>query len=409
MRKRLLPCLFFARNITLMLSVTGALALAAPDAGSGIPPIRHVFVITLENKNFSATFSPDSEAPYLAQTLRANGALLTQYYGTGHNSLDNYIAMVSGQANNPQTSADCNMYADFLQTGTASDGQAAGQGCVYPASVRTLANQLMDAGLSWKGYMEDMGNDPARESSTCGHPRLNAQDLTENAEAPSAAVPRGDMYATRHDPFMYFHAIIDLPACKSSVVNLDQLKTDLRSVASTPNFSFITPNLCDDGHDSPCANGGPGGLKSINTFLQKWIPMILDSPAYRQDGLIIINFDEGGSGMIQQTGSGELVTVYGASCCQQQEGPNLDAKYPVVISKASHGRIITKKTLSFGGDRTGALLLSRYIRPGTVSEVPYNHYSLLKSLEQIFGIHQYLGYAGQKGLAAFGQDIFTNN
>jgi len=187
------------------------------------------------------------------------------------------------------------------------------------------------------------------------------------------------------------------------------LKTDLRSVASTPNFSFITPNLCDDGHDSPCANGGPGGLKSINTFLQKWIPMILDSPAYRQDGLIIINFDEGGSGMIQQTGSGELVTVYGASCCQQQEGPNLDAKYPVVMSKTSHGRIITKKTLSFGGDRTGALLLSRYIRPGTVSEVPYNHYSLLKSLEQIFGIHQYLGYAGQKGLAAFGQDIFTNN
>ncbi len=73
----------------------------------------------------------------------------------------------------------------------------------------------------------------------------------------------------------------------------------------------------------------------------------------------------------------------------------------------SHGRLITIRTLSYGGDRPGALLLSKYIRPGTVSNVPYNHYSLLKSLEEIFGIHEYLGYAGQKGLVPFGSDVFT--
>lgn len=411
MTKRLLSRSLFACNILLLLAVSGALdfALAAPNARTSIPPIRHVFVITLENKNFSATFGPGSDAPYLAETLRAKGALLTQYYGTGHSSLDNYIAMVSGQANNPQTSADCNTYADFRQTGTAPDGQVVGEGCVYPVQVKTLANQLVDAGLTWKGYMEDMGNDPVRESSTCGHPPLNALDLTERAEAPSTAVPQGDMYATRHDPFMYFHAIIDLPSCKSNVVNLSQLKNDLRSVATTPNFSFITPNLCDDGHDSPCANGGPGGLKSINVFLQKWVPVILNSPAYQQDGLIIINFDEGGSGKIQKTITGTVVTVDGASCCHQQEGPNLDTKYPEVVTRTSHGRRITERTLGFGGDRPGALLLSKYIRPGTVSNVPYNHYSLLKSLEQIFGIPGYLGYAGQKSLIAFGRDIFTNN
>ena len=374
---------------------------------SVVPPIRHVFVITLENKNFSATFGPGSDAPYLAQTLRAQGALLTQYYGTGHSSLDNYIAMMGGQANTPQTSADCNTYADFQLTGMAPDGQVVGQGCVYPASVKTLANQLMDAGLTWKGYMEDMGNDPARESSTCGHPALNAPDLTERAEAPSTAVPQGDMYATRHDPFMYFHAVIDLPSCKSDVVNLRQLKTDLLSIATTPDFSFITPNLCDDGHDSPCANGRPGGLKSINVFLQKWIPLILDSPAYKQDGLIIINFDEGGNGSILKSGTGVLVTIDGASCCHQQEGPNLGRKYPIATTRMLHGRIITTRTLGFGGDRTGALLLSKYIRPGTVSNVPYNHYSLLKSLEEIYGIHEYLGYAGQKNLTAFGTDIFS--
>jgi phosphatidylinositol-3-phosphatase len=387
---------------------TQAFASATKPAAIAIPPIKHVFVITLENKNFSDTFGPHSTAPYLARTLKSKGALLTQYYGTGHSSLDNYIAMISGQASTPQTSDDCNIYADFHQTGKAPDGQVVGQGCIYPPSLMTLANQLMDAGLTWRGYMEDMGNDPARESSTCGHPPLNAADLTQEAEAPSAAVPLGDMYATRHDPFMYFHSVIGLPACNQDVVNLRQLKTDLRSIATTPNFSFITPNLCNDGHDSPCANGRPGGLKSINNFLEKWIPLILDSPAYKKDGLIIINFDEGGKGKIERSKTGILVTVYGAACCDQQEGPNLGRKYPYVVTRISHGRRITIRTLSFGGDRTGAVLLSKYIHPGTVSNVPYNHYSLLKSLEEIFGIHQHLGYASQTGLVAFGSDVFTN-
>jgi len=386
---------------------------AHASAGSGPqpaqPPIRHVFVIALENKNFSATFGPGSVAPYLAETLTAKGALLTQYYGTGHNSLDNYIAMMGGQANNQQTSADCSKFADFHQTGTAPDGQVVGEGCVYPPSVKTLANQLMAAGLTWKGYMEDMGNDPARESSTCGHPRVNSADLTEEAEGPSADVPLGDMYATRHDPFMYFHSVIDLPACKQDVVNLRQLKTDLASIATTPDFSFITPNLCNDGHDSPCANGAPGGLKSINTFLEQWVPKIMDSPAYKKDGLIIITFDEGGDGKIEKTATGADVTIYGASCCNQQEGPNLGKSYPIVQRRISGRGLITVKTLSFGGDRTGALLLSPFIQPGTVSNVPYNHYSLLKSLEVIFGIHEYLGYAGQTGLTPFGSDIFTGH
>lgn len=408
MAKQLLAPFIVACNALFFLVLFNPPASAASHADRGLPPIHHVFVITLENKNFSATFGPGSDAPYLAETLRARGALLTQYYGTGHSSLDNYIAMMSGQANNPQTSADCNTYADFHQTGTAPDGQAVGQGCVYPTSVKTLANQMMDAGMTWKGYMEDMGNDPARESSTCGHPPLNALDLTERAEAPSAAVPQGDMYATRHDPFMYFHAIIDSPSCRDHVVNLRQLKTDLRSIATTPNFSFITPNLCDDGHDSPCASGEPGGLKSINVFLQKLIPLILGSPAYRKDGLIVINFDEGGTGTIRQSATRVLVTVDGATCCHQQEGPNLGRRYPLTVTQISHGRIVTTTTLSFGGDRTGALLLSRFIRPGTVTNVPYNHYSLLKSLEEIYGIHQYLGYAGQKDLIAFGPDIFTS-
>ncbi|HMD42819.1 MAG TPA: alkaline phosphatase family protein, partial [Candidatus Acidoferrum sp.] len=178
--------------------------------------------------------------------------LLSQYYGTGHASLDNYIAMISGQAATPQTRSDCQTYADFVLTGVTADGQAIGSGCIYPTSIRTLPDQLDSIGKTWRAYMGDMGNDPSRESANCGHPALNTTDHTQIAEAPSVAVPLGDQYATRHDPFMYFHSIIDSPSCNTDVVNPNQLTQDLQSLPSTPDFVFITPNLCDDGHDSPC-------------------------------------------------------------------------------------------------------------------------------------------------------------
>ena len=183
------------------------------------------------------------------------------------------------------------------------------------------------AGLTWKGYMGDMGNDPARESATCGHPTLNTTDLTQVAEAPSTAVPLGDMYATRHNPFMYFHSIIDSADCGTHVVNMEQnLASDLKSVSTTANLTFITPNLCDDGHDSPCANGAAGGYTSMNAFLTKWVPIILASPAYQADGLLIINFDESNY-VLSESASGVTITFPGNFCCGETLGPNL-APYP---------------------------------------------------------------------------------
>ena len=383
-----------------------ASAFAMQDGHNSIHSIRHVFVITLENKDYSSTFGNSSTVPYLSQTLAKQGALLTQYYGTGHASLDNYIAMLSGQSATRDTSADCNTYSDLQQTGVTADGQVIGTGCVYPESVKTLADQLTEAGLTWKGYMGDMGNDPAREPATCGHPTLNTRDMTQRAEGPSPAVPQGDMYATRHDPFMYFHSIIDSPQCSKKVVNLSYLQADLRSVETTANFNFITPSLCDDGHDAPCADGRPGGYASIDIFLQKIIPMIQESAAYKEDGLIIINFDEGSFGHVQHGLDGTIVTIHGDTCCGEQPGPNL-AAYPVITSRGAGEKRVTEQLISFGGERTGAVLLSRFIKPGTVSNVPYNHYSLLRSLEDIFEIHNHLGYASQEGLVDFGSDIFT--
>jgi len=389
------------RGATALAAVLALCSVAAAesrrsDHGHGASPFKHVFVVVLENEGYDTTFGPNSKAPYLAQTLPAQGVLLTQYYGTGHASLDNYIAMISGQAATPQTRNDCQTYADFVLTGVTSDGQAIGSGCVYPSSIKTIADQLRAAHKTWRAYMGDMGNDPKRESATCGHPALNAVDLTQSAEAPSAAVPLGDQYATRHNPFVYFHSIIDSPDCQTGVVNLNQLEQDLKSEATTPDFVFVTPNLCDDGHDSPCVNGAPGGLAGINTFLQKWVPMITASPAYRRDGLLIIGFDEGGATVTANPAGGFIIDFVGQSCCNEQPGPNL-APFPQ--STAIGPYTLTEQ--SFGGDRTGAVLLSPFLKPGTVSNTPFNHYSLLKTIEDIFDTDEYLGYAGQPGLVGF--------
>jgi hypothetical protein len=356
---------------------------------------KHVFVIVLENEGFDVTFGPNSKAPYLAHTLTSEGVLLNQYYGTGHASLDNYISMISGQAATPETRNDCQTYADFVLTGITADGQAIGHGCVYPAEIETIADQLTAKGKTWRAYMGDMGNDPSRESSVCGHPVLNTLDHTQAAEPPSTSVPLGDQYASRHNPFVYFHSITDTAEC-SDVVNVNQLPTDLQSEQTTPDFVFVTPNLCDDGHDSPCVTGQPGGLVGINTFLQKWIPMIQASEAYKDDGLIVINFDEGGY-TTSQNASGVVITFQGQYCCSEQPGPNL-AAFP------QSNLIVPGITLvenDYGGDRTGAVLLSPLLKPGTVSNTPFNHFSLLKTVEDIFDTDAYLGYAGQPGLLAF--------
>ena len=142
-----------------------------------LPGIHHVFVIMLENEGYSSTFGNPSADPYLATTLPSKGALLQNYYGIGHLSNDNYIAFVSGQAPNPSNQADCPTFANFPATATvAGNGQISGSGCVFPTSVPTVANQLTTSGLTWKGYMEDMGNVPTRESANCGHPAVGSTD-----------------------------------------------------------------------------------------------------------------------------------------------------------------------------------------------------------------------------------------
>lgn len=313
-----------------------------------------MFVINLENKGYDKVWGAGSTATYLSKTLRGKGVLLTQYYGIAHNSNPNYLAQISGQASNEMTRNDCPTYAPFQQTGTASLGQVQGTGCVYPASVPTVAGQLTAAGKTWKGYMEDM-------RTPCEHSQLGAKDDHQGARV-------GDQYATRHNPFVYFEAITSSPECKSSVVPFNRLADDLKSVGTTPNLSYISPNLCNDGHDSPCVDGSPGGLPSADAWLSQQVPAILDSPAYKQDGMLVITFDE-------------------------SEG-NTTGPAGLVPGGTAGGRI-------------GALVLSPFTKGGTTSNTPYNHYSLLASIEDNFSLPR-LGYAGAPGLKPFGTDVLNN-
>jgi hypothetical protein len=356
-------------------------ASAAPDGHRGLSAIRHVWVIELENQGYAQSFGTPSADPYLAKTLPRRGALLEDYYAIGHASADNYIAQVSGQAPSLGTQADCPLWVPF--PGQAAAGpyhQLLGEGCVYPAAVPTLGNQLSAAGRSWAAYLQDMGNDPGRDHTVstargpaCGHPATGSIDRTERAEP-------GDQYAARHDGFTFFRSVTANPAyCTAHIVSFRPLPGDLARASTTPAFSFLAPNLCNDGHDAPCADGTPGGLAQADRFLAQWVPVIMAAPAYRDGGLIVITFDEGSDA---------------AACCGEDSGPG-----------PSHPNMPLPGKTGPGGGRIGTVLLSPLVRPGTVSTLPYNHYSLLRTIEDIFGL-PHLGDAAMPQVRSFGADVF---
>lgn len=394
--------LWQAGGVALAVALASCGGGGGDSGGGGVvnpPPgpqgkVGHFFIIVLENKGYDRTFTNQPlPSQYLGVELPQLGQLLTHYYGTGHASLDNYITMVSGQPPNGWTQADAPVFIDVTPGVTDPTGVLAptdivlGEGAVYPASTLTIADQLEAKALTWRGYMQDMGADPTREAATCGHPSLNAQDNTESATAT-------DQYATRHNPFMYFHSIIDDQArCDQHVVNLDALNADLLTESTTPNYVFITPDLCFDGHDGTCADGtSPGGYDGIDAFLREWVPKIVQSPAFQHDGFLLITFDE----------SDGNSTDGNDACCNEPTGPN--------TTQPGAGEATSDPTCLLvgcpGGGRVGAIVLSPFTKPGSVNDTPYNHYSMLRSVEDFFGL-DHIGYAAQDGLVPFGDDVLN--
>ncbi len=340
-------------------------AEGAAKGGSAAPAklseIGHVFVILLSSQPYAATFGPETSDTYIGRTLERKGALLVHYDAVAHEGLANGIALLSGQGPTPATAADCTTYSPFSATGIGADAQLLGEGCVYPRTVETLPGQLAAHHLRWRAYVE--GTDEAGAAAgACAHPEPGAVDPTAT----------GGPYATYRNAPVYFESLTADPSCATSDVGLAALKGDLAGAASgTPAFSLIVPDRCHDGGPTACSAGAPTGPATASSWLSSVVGEIMASKAFRKDGLIAITTDQAPS-------SGELADS--SACCGQPPYPNF-----------------TAPELGKGGGAVGALLLSPFIKGGATSQEPYNHYSLLRTIEDVFGL-SHLGYAALPGV-----------
>jgi phosphatidylinositol-3-phosphatase len=386
--------------LAVAIALTGLATIATPALASSaktttLPRIRHVWVIMLENKDYGESFQLFAGSdPYLSRTLPSMGALLPYYFGVGHDSLDNYLALVSGQPPTADSKSDCDPDGASNEHTTATNQYGVSQsgGCWFPANVKTIADQLSSHHFTWRGYAEGM------DGSCTG-----------------AGITNGE-YAEKHNPFPYFASLLsdgecadnDVPLYPSGVPAGDiadsNLAADLTSVATTPNFSFIAPNECDDGHndciDSSTVSESPqqteDQLSQDNSFLEKVVPLIMSSPAYKRNGMIVVTFDEG-----------DILPTVLDSCCDE---PAFDPDGTPPGGENISGSLDTPGP---GGGQVGAVVLSPAIKPKTVSDECYNHYSLLHTMEDLFGL-PYLGEAAQDdsneagGVNSFSRDVFTD-
>jgi phosphatidylinositol-3-phosphatase len=331
-----------------------------PKAGR----VKHVFVISLSSPGYDKAFGALSEMPYLANTLRPQGELLSNYSLLTDKGLPNYIGMIGGQAPNALTSANCTTYTDYPGNALPDkNGNVVGNGCIYPAQAINVADQLFSARFSWGAYMEDMGKPepvaqgetaPANPPQNCVRPDVGAADKTQDVrKADPSTGYAGSGYAVRHNPFAYFHSLLDLGSCTQKDVPLDRLDGVL--AGGTPNFSFISPNLCNTGEPTECDTDvkDPGPAQA-DKVLATWVPKILASPAYQQDGVLIITFGEATPGV--------------------------------------------------NGAPVGTLLLSKFLTPGSTNAGAFNPYSIFRTVEDLFGL-QHLAAATRTGTTTFASDL----
>lgn len=306
--------------------------------------IRHVFVISLAGHGFDATFGAGSPATHLNGTLRPQGVLLDGWTSLGGAGLPDLVAAIGGQPPNADTRAGCPAFSEIPPTTRlTSGGVVTADGCVYPNTVATLGDQLTARALPWRAYVEDLDRGPEGVRA-CRRPASNAADDTLRARP-------GDGYATRLNPFVYFHSLLDLGDCDAKVGGLSALEADLSAARSTPAFSFVAPNLCNSGTEAPCADGSPGGLAAADAFLAAWTPKILASPAYRAGGLLIVTF------------AGSVAPV----------DPSAPMPAPAPVDPAAPVR-------------NGALLVSPFAQAGGTAGGEYDPYSLLRSIEDLFAL-----------------------
>jgi phosphatidylinositol-3-phosphatase len=200
-----------------------------------LPAFNHVFIVMEENGNYSNIIGKPT-MPYL-NSLADTYGLATQYYANTHPSIGNYFMLTTGQII------------------TNNDGYA------KTVTVDNVVRHLLAAGKTWKAYEEDLPH---------------AGYVTPNVAN----------YARRHCPLSFFSDVIDSKVQILNLVPFTQFATDLAN-NTLPDYSFITPNLCNDAHNCP--------FKTADAWLKANIDPLVKSSTFHDGGLLIITFDESGN------------------------------------------------------------------------------------------------------------------
>jgi hypothetical protein len=206
--------------------------------------------------------------------------------------------------------------------------------CLLPVETLTLADQFGTARFSWHAYLEGMA-DAEGKPGNCVHPEPDA------TEAPATGG-----YSAKLNPFVYFHSLLDLGDCASNDVPASGLAKDLKKKPdAVANFNYVAPDLCNSGFRGQCSEGSPDGAAAADAWLEKTAGEILASPAYKKDGLLIVSF-----GTADPSAAEELAAA--------------------------------------GADplKVGALLVSPLLTAGGTDGAPYDPYSLLRSVDELFGL-----------------------
>ena len=330
-------------------AVVGPIAVSAqPTQGASqwrSPGSKHVFVIMMENTQYKALLSPSNRHTKFIQQLAATNGLATRYFGVTHVSLPNYIAATSGS-----------------NWGSNSDDTA--QAPLF--NHQNLVDQFEAAHVSWKAYMENLPF---------------PGDLTDQT-------PDG-LYVRKHDPFLMYPDVYQNPARADNVVPLTQLSTDL-ATGRVPQFTWITPNICNDMHGGATACPFPSSptspaqaklFKDGNAFLQKWVGLITHSKAWTGRSAIFITWDEGGFN--DESPFGPLDIRGGP------DSPILPAT-PADPTTGGGGDLFGGTV--YGGGHVPMIVVARGVGH-RVDSVRADHYSLLQTIEQNFRL-PLLGNAG---------------
>ena len=343
------------------LSGTAALAGAAPK------PLQHVFYIMMENHGYSEIIGNTADAPFI-NSLPAQGALATNYYGVTHPSLPNYLAGMSGDFQGiwddcPAGPTITCAPEEFVPgSGDGTDGNyltatqiSSATAAPHWFSGQTLVDQLATAHKNWTAYFEDMPK--------------GGYDVVD---APVIHGTTVNLYAQKHNPFLYFSNIRNNASQLSNIVPLNSSFYASLASGHAPAFSYIVPNQCHDMHGiSPStalliglpACGYPstgldhGAIQLGDAYLKNLVGTIESSTAWKNErSAIVIVWDEDDYSGFD-------------GCCSSPIGVG-----GVTLGGAQVPAIVLTSP-SAGGPA-----------PGTQFTAPANHYSLLATIENMWGL-----------------------